>query len=106
MEEKIVALLEQIAEELKKLNGSLSVSSGDDERTMFPEEAAQYLGIKYDTLLRWAREGIVPSSKPGGQRVLFRKKALDEFLAEQENRRIPKPEPRQDQQGKLRKIIA
>ena len=101
--------MEQIVGELRTINETLkSPASADEDKTMFPDEAAKYLGVNYDTVLRWAREGIVPSSKPGGQRVLFRKKALDKFLAEQEKQRSPKvkSEPEQEQYGKLRKINA
>jgi excisionase family DNA binding protein len=109
MLERLMQLLEQIATELDTLNTILASKDlkNDDDRTMFPKEAAEYLGISYDSLLRWAREGKIPSSQPGGQRVLFRKKALDAWLEEQERQRIPnKGELKDKQYGRIRKIKA
>lgn len=102
MEEKIVMLLEKIVGELSNLNAAMA----NEDRTMEPKEAAEYLGLSYDTLLRWAREGIVPSAQPGGHRVLFRKKALDKWLAQHESQNTKKAEPEEKQYGKLRKIQA
>jgi len=107
--EKVLTLLEQIAQELHDLNnylGNREEKPGDGDRTMFPQEAAEYLGVSYDTVLRWAREGIIPSSKPGGQRVLFRRSALDEYLAKHEKERTPQRGNDEGQYGQLRKIIA
>lgn len=101
MGERIIELLEQISGQLTQINEKLA----DEERIMEPREAAEYIGVTYDTLLRWAREGIIPYSQPGGHRVLFRKKALDDHLANLEAQKLQKNAPDKEY-GKLRKILA
>jgi excisionase family DNA binding protein len=76
----------------------------EGKRTMMEaKEAAEYLFISYDSILRWAKEGKIPHSRPG-HRVLFCKETLDEWLADQESNSIKKPEPIEGY-GKLRKIV-
>lgn len=107
MEEKIISLLEQIAAGLDTLNANLSTKANEsDDHMLTPKEAAKYINIGYDTLLSWARQGIIPSTKPGGHRVLFNKKSLDEWKTSQESQRNPKTKTKEGQTGKLRKIIA
>lgn len=108
-EDKVLTLLEKLSDQLCCLNTALAnieVNKANNNRTMYPKEAAAYLGIKYDCLLRWAREGLIPSSQPGGHRVLFRQKALDEWLAQQELQNLKKSAPDEKAYGKLRKITA
>lgn len=101
MGERIIELLEQISGQLSQINEKME----DADRIMEAREAAEYVGVTYDTLLRWFREGIIPASQPGGHRVLFRKKALDDHLAKLEALKLQKTEPDKEY-GKLRKILA
>ena len=108
-DEKVLMLLEKLTDELCHLNTALEnieANRVNENRTMYPKEAAAYLGITYDCLLRWAREGLIPSSQPGGHRVLFRQKALDEWLSQQEKENLKKSAPDDKTYGKLRKITA
>lgn len=104
--DRIIELLEEQNQLLRQLVDALANNPNNNEDHMLtPKEAAKYLNIGYDTLLSWARQGIIPSAKPGGHRVLFNKKSLDEWQAEQEGKRNPRPKPEENQMGKLRKII-
>lgn len=56
------------------------------ENTVFDtKEAAAYLKVHYETLLKGARRGEIPHFKVG-RKVLFRKESLDEFIRKQEER--------------------
>ena len=56
------------------------VSNGSvDKRLLKPREAAQYLGLKVDTVYRKARLRELPSVKVGGS-LRFDKNALDRFI--------------------------
>lgn len=68
--------------------------------TMKPEEAAKYLGIKYQTILEYARQKKIPHIRIG-RRVFFRQEALDVWMNEQETNSIKIPEK---DYGKLRKV--
>ena len=38
-------------------------------------------GVRRDTLLRWAREGLIPCVRvAGGRRILFDAQEVDEFM--------------------------
>jgi len=54
-------------------------------------EAAAYLKISYWTVVTRAKKGLIPCFKIG-KRVLFRTASLDEWMQNQEQARIPKPE--------------
>ena len=51
--------------------------------TLTMKEAAEYLGISYWLINQLAKRKKIPYSKVGGK-FLFRVKALDEYLTEQE----------------------
>ena len=51
--------------------------------TLTMKEAAEYLGISYWIINQLAKRKKIPFSKVGGK-FLFRVKALDEYLTEQE----------------------
>ena len=51
--------------------------------TLTMKEAAEYLGISYWLINQLAKRKKIPFSKVGGK-FLFRVKALDEYLTEQE----------------------
>lgn len=54
------------------------------ENTVFDSrEAAAYLHIHYDTVIKSARRGELPHFKVG-RKLLFRKDSLDEFIRKQE----------------------
>jgi excisionase family DNA binding protein len=55
--------------------------------TLNLSQAAALLMISEDALMRKARAGIVPASKPG-RRWVFRREALDEYLAKLEQERV------------------
>ena len=44
--------------------------------------AAEYLGIKEQTLSKWAMDGIGPAPTKIGARSLYRREILDEFILE------------------------
>ncbi|WP_312647533.1 helix-turn-helix domain-containing protein [Aminipila sp.] len=46
-------------------------------------EAAEYLHIHYDTVIKSARRGEIPHFKVG-RKLLFRKESIDEFIRQQE----------------------
>ncbi len=46
-------------------------------------EAAVYLHVHYDTIIRGAKRGEIPHFRVG-RKLLFRKATLDEFMATQE----------------------
>jgi excisionase family DNA binding protein len=106
-EEKVLTLFEKLIDELNCLNAALAkieANKANGNRPMLPKEAAAYLGISYDCLLRWARDGIIPSAQPGGHRVLFTQKALDQCLEHQASKSVKKSDPDEKTYGKLRKI--
>ena len=47
----------------------------DPEALLSPRDAAALIGIRADTLSRWAREGVLPSqlTRPGGHRRFKRR---------------------------------
>ena len=51
--------------------------------TLTMKEAAEYLGVSYWLINQLAKRKKIPFSKVGGK-FLFRVKALDEYLTEQE----------------------
>lgn len=53
-----------------------------DQRYLKTSEAAKYLGIKIADLRRWAQQGRVPYSRPGGKIMLFDLQDLDKFMVE------------------------
>lgn len=50
------------------------------------EEAAAYLRMHYKTLLRYARAGVIPHIKLNKRKMLFRKSALEKWLAQRETK--------------------
>jgi excisionase family DNA binding protein len=54
-------------------------NSGVDKRLLNPREAAQYLGLKVDTVYRTARLRELPSVKVG-RCLRFDRNALDRFV--------------------------
>lgn len=58
--------------------------------TMSAQNAAEYLGLSYWTLLEKAKRRQIPHVR-FGSRVLFRKETLDAFLTEQESLSLQKP---------------
>lgn len=54
-----------------------------ERTTLTMEETAKYLGISYWLITQLVRKNEIPHFRAGG-RVLFRKKAIDEFMEEQE----------------------
>lgn len=54
------------------------------DNTVFDsQEAAAYLHIHYDTLIRKSKMGEIPHFRIG-RKYLFRKESLDEFIRDQE----------------------
>lgn len=105
--ERLLRLMEEQNELLRQINIKVTGVTPDNYM-MDAHEAAAYIKQKYETILRWASEGKIPHSRPG-RRVLFSKKALDEWLAEQERASLKsvaseKPDPADNQYGKIRKI--
>src|SRR5690625_4517896 len=75
------ALLLEIKNKLDELEEKLDIN-----RVAFnSKQAANYLSISVDTLLRMARIGEIRYLK-NGSHYLFRKKYLDEWLDKQERR--------------------
>lgn len=52
----------------------------DHEQWLDLSEAAEYLGVHFTTLRRWADAGFLPYLRTPGKRRRFTKKALDTFL--------------------------
>ncbi len=107
MLERMIDLMEERNELLRDIKKLLEGKGTNDEHMLEAAEAAKYIHVSYDTILRWAKEGKIPSSRPG-HRVLFRKSALDKWLADHEqggSGTKPKSE-KEDGYGVLRKIIA
>jgi len=60
----------------------------NSERPLTPVEAAEYLGLDYKTITRWARQGYLPAHPLGeGKRKFWRfhKHEIDAWLAEKTN---------------------
>lgn len=100
--DRVIKLLEDQNELLTKLVSLLSGTQGDDHM-LTTHEAAKYLRMSYDRLLQWVKEGKIPHTRPG-RRVLFNKKALDEWRTQQEQQSLKKTEP-SGGYGTLRKIV-
>ena len=64
---------------------TVSVSAPARGKLRTPDEAAEYLGFKVQTLAKWRSTGsvIIPFVKVG-RLVRYRQSALDEYLARQE----------------------
>lgn len=58
-----------------------------ERTTLTMKEAAEYLGISYWLINQLAKRKKIPFSKVGGK-FLFRVKALDEYLTEQEKESV------------------
>lgn len=71
--------------------------------TMKPEEAAKYLGIKYQTILEYARQKKIPHIRIG-RRVFFRQEVLDKWMSEKEISSIQIQDEEAKDYGKLRKV--
>lgn len=54
-----------------------------ERTTLTMEETAKYLGISYWLVNQLVRKKEIPHFRAGG-RILFRKKAIDDFMEEQE----------------------
>lgn len=54
-----------------------------ERTTLTMEETAKYLGISYWLVNQFVRKKEIPHFRAGG-RILFRKKAIDDFMEEQE----------------------
>lgn len=54
-----------------------------ERTTLTMEEVAEYLGISYWLVGQLVRKGELPHFRVGG-RILFRKKAIDTYMEEQE----------------------
>ena len=67
-----------IQEELEKV---LEVTTKTNSR-MSRTEAAEYLGVKYNTLSVWASEGRGPAPTKVGRKVYYLRTELDHYLAE------------------------
>ena len=55
--------------------------------TLNAKQAASYIGISYWTLLNIARQGKIKHFR-GGNKLLFRQKSLDEWMAQEEEASI------------------
>lgn len=44
------------------------------------KDAAEYLGVAIDTLRGYARDGLIPYSRPGGRLLIFSKADLDKWI--------------------------
>ena len=60
-----------------------------ERTTLTMKETAEYLGISYWLVNQLVRRKQIPCARVGG-RVLFRVKALDEYLKEKEENSIRK----------------
>ena len=60
-----------------------------ERTTLTMKETAEYLGISYWLVNQLVRRKQIPCARVGG-RVLFRVRALDEYLEEQEENSIKK----------------
>ena len=66
------------------LDGSIGTLSGNSERNlMTAREAAEYLGVKYNTLAAWrcTKQRIIPYIKIGSK-VKYRRSDLDQFMSD------------------------
>ncbi len=50
------------------------------------DQLAEELGVKPDTLARWATRGMGPPLVKVGRRVFYRRKSVERWLAESERR--------------------
>lgn len=105
-----MGVMEEIRDLLKEQNGllkKLATNQGvtPDNQMLEPKEAAKYLQMSYDTVMNLARQGKIPHSRPG-RRVLFSKKALDEWIVEKEKAslRPSAAASNNEDYGKLRQI--
>jgi excisionase family DNA binding protein len=56
---------------------------------MTTREVAEYLGISYNTVLRWASEGKLPSFRLANNALRFRRDEIDAWLEQQRQGRRP-----------------
>jgi DNA binding domain, excisionase family len=67
----------------KKIPSPSPVCDREENITLDAREAAVYLNIHYETLLRMARRNLIPHHRIG-RKLLFRKESLDQWVRHQE----------------------
>lgn len=100
----VEAFAEMINENRKVVPASTEIISSEPaERTFKRKQAAEYLQITENALYTATRQGKVKHLK-SGNRYLYRKSALDEWIKEELQKSIKIEETEQSQYGKLRKV--
>lgn len=77
----------------------MSTQASPIRATLKAKEVATYLGFSYWKLLELVKAGKIPVIR-AGNRLLFRRETLDNWLAQQETASLVLPEP----EGKIRKM--
>lgn len=100
----VEAFAEMINEKNSTLNSSISnvVVEKTPDKTFKLNEAAEYLQVTRNMIYTLARQGKIKHFR-AGNRYLFRKCDLDEWIKEETEKSIVK-EKHDNQYGKLRKI--
>lgn len=50
------------------------------ERLLTPHEVAKQLGVSVEAVLRWARNGKLPSIRLSSRAIRFRESAIDKWI--------------------------
>lgn len=79
-------LLLELNKNIQEIKENLEVANFDNRVAFNSRQAANYLSIGYDTILRLARIGDIEYIK-NGTNYIFRKEYLDSWLDKQERRR-------------------
>jgi excisionase family DNA binding protein len=53
-------------------------------RTIDADEVADYLGVSRDLIYELVRQRKIPHNRIGKKRIVFRRQAIEQWLAEQE----------------------
>jgi excisionase family DNA binding protein len=73
-----------------------------ERQTLSAKEAAKYIGISYWLILEMAKRKEIPCIRVGS-RVLFRKNAVDSWMAEREVESVQQPFEKKGY-GELRRV--
>ena len=73
---QIEGYLKRLDDQIKQIQSMLSFQKG----VLTLEEAALYSGFTKSSLYKLTSLRLIPHSKPGGKKIIFDKKLLDEWL--------------------------
>lgn len=82
VEKAVESAMRKALTQLIDLNKAIDINQQASSTYFSAEQAAEYLKIKVSTLYKKVEKGLIPHSRSGGRKLLFNKKALDEYIQE------------------------